>query len=114
MATGRVSRGRKSQELAADYLSHLFPDVRAVAASLPGPDLLNTPGFSFEMKATERFSPTTALKQAREACEIEKEYPVAIYRPRGYGPEKIGKWVVMMDFDMFRGLVAEILNGREE
>lgn len=114
MATNRVSRGRKSQELAADYLSCLFPDVRAVAASLPGADLLNTPGFSFELKATEKFSPTAALKQAREAANVETEYPVAIYRPRGYGPEKIGKWVVMMDFDMFRGLVKEILNGREE
>lgn len=106
MATGRVSRGRKSQELAAEFLKELFPDIRAVAASLPGKDLLNTPGFSFEMKATEKFSPTAALKQAREAAGPH-EYPVAIYRPRGYGPEKIGKWVVMMDFEQFRVLIAD-------
>lgn len=114
MATNRVSRGRKSQELAADYLRELFPEVRAVAASLKGRDLLGTPGFSIEMKATEKFSPTQDLKQARSNTDLETEYPVAIYRPRGYGPERIGRWVVLMDFDQFRELVREIQHGREE
>lgn len=113
MATGRVSRGRKSQDLAAEFLRPLFPMIRAVAASLKGKDLLETPGWSFEMKATEKFSPTAALKQAREAA-ADGEIPVAIYRPRGYGPEKIDKWVVMMDFDQFRELLREIVDGRAD
>lgn len=98
--------------MAAQYLSELFPDARAVAASLPGKDILNTPGWSIEMKATKDFAPTSALKQARETANLEVEYPVAIYRPRGYGPEKIGQWVVLMDFDQFRDLVREVLDGR--
>lgn len=104
MATARVRRGRDSQVLAAEYLRELFPNARSVAASLPGKDILETPGFSIEMKATKEFSPTSALKQAREAA-ADSEFPVAIYRPRGYGPEKIGQWVVMMDFDKFRELI---------
>lgn len=113
MASSRVRRGRKSQDIAADYWRDIFPDVRPVAASLKGKDLLETPGFSFEMKATEKFSPTSALKQARETAQ-EGEYPAAIYRPRGYGPEKVALWVVMMDQSQYRSMVRELLDLRME
>lgn len=116
MATARVRRGRKSQDIAADYWRDIFPDVEPVAASLKGKDLLKTPGFSFEIKATKDWTPTGALKQARETVEKSglNEYPVGIYRPRGYGPEKVAQWVVFMDHSQFRMLTQELLDLRME
>ncbi len=106
MATSRVRRGRKSQDIAADFLRPLFPDVRAVAASLKGKDLLETPGWAFEQKATKDFSPTEFLRQA-EDCGKD-EWPVALYRPRGYGEAKVALWVAMMSFGKLKDLITYI------
>jgi hypothetical protein len=111
MATGRVTRGRKSQDFAADFWREDFPDIRPVAASLPGEDLLETPGIWFEVKATRELNPTKALKQARTGCP-EGEYPVVIARPTGYGEAKVDKWVAMMDHDEFRRLIRELFKFR--
>lgn len=106
MATNRVSRGRKSQELAAIFLHPVFPDAAGIAASLPGRDILNTPGYAIEMKATKEFNPTTFLKQA--AKNAGTDVPFAIYRPKGYGPEKVDQWVTMTTLGTMRGIIERI------
>lgn len=106
MATHRVSRGRKSQQIAAEYLQDIFPNAEGIAASLSGRDILNTEDWAFEMKATKDFKPTEFLRQAEK--NGESGWPIAIYRPRGYGPEKAGLWVSMMSFDTLKRLISHV------
>lgn len=79
--------------LFAEWLKvHGFPNAEAVAASLKGKDILNTPEVAFELKATAQADLTGAVRQARRNA-AEEELPVVIYRPNGYGPERLGDWL---------------------
>lgn len=96
MTNSRVSRGRKTQELLAEWFrGHGFPNARSRAASLPGTDLEGTPYLAVEVKATAAQDFTGALRQA-SANAKKTDLPVVIYRPRGYGPEKIQDWLVVL------------------
>jgi hypothetical protein len=53
------------------------------------------PGWAPEVKATASESFTTMLKQAR--ANANGYYPFVVYRPQGYGPERIGEWLVVFD-----------------
>jgi hypothetical protein len=101
-----VSRGRKSQQIAAEYLQDIFPEAVGIAASLQGRDILNTEDWAFEMKATKDFKPTEFLRQAEK--NGDGDWSVALYRPRGYGPEKAGLWVGMMSFDTLKALISHV------
>jgi hypothetical protein len=106
MTNGRVTRGRQTQNLAALYLRSLFPAAESVAASLPGKDIKNTPGLSVEVKATTKGDLTGALRQAgRNGGPGEK--PIVVWRPVGYGPERIHEWVVALPFASFMALLLE-------
>jgi hypothetical protein len=98
MTNGRVTRGRQTQNLAAAYLHCLFPSAYSVAASLPGKDIKNTPGLSIEVKATTKGDITGALRQAVRNSDPVHEKPLVIWRPVGYGPERIADWVVAVRF----------------
>lgn len=106
MATSRVRRGRESQVLLADYLRQQFPQAESLAASLPGKDIKNTPSWAIEVKATKDFNPTEFLKQAQANAGMD--WPLAVYRPRGYGPEKMDAWVAMMPLRYMRELVSYV------
>lgn len=106
MANSRVQRGRASQQIAAEFLHPVFPLARGIAASLPGRDILETPGYAIEVKATKDFSPTAFMKQATK--NSKGDWPFSIYRPRGYGPEKVELWVAMTTLGEMRGLIARI------
>jgi hypothetical protein len=96
MATHRVSRGRISQVWVAELVAaRLGFDATSNPASLPGKDILNTPGLSIEVKATGEFDMLAALRQAAANAEPE-DLPIAVYRPRGYGQEKLGQWPMFM------------------
>lgn len=106
MASARVARGRKTQELLAEYYrQNGWPDAEAVAASLPGRDIKNMLGLAPEVKATERESFPAAVRQAR--ANSDGDVPYVIYRPRGYGPERIDEWLVIMRLDDHVMLVRE-------
>lgn len=107
-----MSRGRESQVFAATYLKKIFPDAASVAASLPGKDVLNTPGWSFEIKARREFLPTQWSKQMTKN-ELPDEYSACIMRPDGYGEAKIGEWLAFMTFKEFRDLIKELQDHRE-
>jgi hypothetical protein len=83
--------------MAAEYLRTLFPKAEAVPASLPGRDIKNTPGYSIEMKATSQADLTGALRQAAKNAH-GPDMPVVVYRPKGYGPERIRDWLVCVRF----------------
>lgn len=105
MATHRVRRGRKTQEIAAEYLHPVFPEAASIAAFLPGDDILNTPGWSFEAKGRRDFKPTEAIKQMKARADGE-HWNACIMRPDGYGPEKVGDWLVFMTFSEFRAFIS--------
>jgi hypothetical protein len=93
MASARVGRGRATQQLLADYLiSHGWLNAKSRPASLPGTDVYDVP-FAPEVKATAGQDFTGALRQAKANCN--GLLPFVVYRPRGYGPEKIGQWLVV-------------------
>lgn len=94
MANARVARGRKSEDIWAEYLRlvALYPEAEGVGASLPGKDVLHTPGVSFELKATSQARITAALVQAGKNMD-EGDIPVVVYRPPGYGAAKVGGWI---------------------
>lgn len=103
MATHRVSRGRKSQQIAADFLREQFPGAESIAASLPGRDVLNTEGWALEVKATKEFKPSEFMRQA---CKNSgDDFAFAIYRPNGYGPERVHLWTAMTTLGELRDLI---------
>jgi hypothetical protein len=106
MATARVSRGRKSQQIATDYLKPVFPDAASIAASLPGKDILNTPGWAFEVKARRGFSPAEWLKQAKKNAAAD--VPVVIMRPDGYGEAKVADWITFLSLEDFRYMLIDL------
>jgi len=101
-----VSRGRKSQQIAAEYLHTVFPEAEGIAASLPGRDILRTPGWAIEVKATKEFNPTAFMKQAMANCG--DDWAFSIYRPKGYGEAKVGEWIALTTLGEMRGLIDRI------
>lgn len=85
----------------------LFPEAEAVAASLPGKDIKNTPGWSVEVKARRGFDPVAALRQAQSNAGWT-EIPVVVIRPNGVGEANIRKWIVCMYLDDFEYLAEAI------
>lgn len=111
----RVSRGRKTQRLLAEYIRWLFPFAQSRGSSEPGSDIENTPGIDFEVKASrdgpilkalrqtgKRAAKANALAAGSSGSERLPEQrsggalPVVVWRPDGYGPEKIGEWVMAL------------------
>lgn len=98
MTDARVRRGRATQELIAEWLRHHgFPKARAVAASLKGKDVLETPELHIEAKATSQADLTGALRQAQKG-KADDELAVVVYRPNGYGPDRQGDWLFVVSF----------------
>ena len=98
MANARVSRGRRTQEMVAEWFrNHGWHQAKSRPASLPGVDIYDMPGLAPEVKATAGQDFTGALRQAR--ANADGDIPFVIYRPKGYGPEKIGQWLVVFDLE---------------
>jgi hypothetical protein len=102
MANGRVARGRASQGIIAEFLRSVWPRAESKAAFLPGVDIENTPGWRVEVKGTRDGTLTSAIKQ----CESHggKGTPIVIWRPDGYGKERVGEWLVVMRLHEFRNI----------
>lgn len=95
MATARVARGRATQNLVAEFLNRFGgPTAKSRPASLPGMDIYDLPGVAIEVKGTEKIDLPGWLKQARQ--NAGRDLPLVIYRPRGYGPERIAHWVAVL------------------
>lgn len=106
VATHRVSRGRISQVWVAELITErLGFDAQSNPASLPGKDITNTPGLSFEVKATGEFDMLAALRQA--SANGPGDIPIAVYRPRGYGQEKLELWPAIVRLGNMLDLLRE-------
>lgn len=100
----RKHRGYATQRLVADRLRHLFPHATARGAGEPGTDLLHTPGYAIEVKATSRGDLLAALRQAANNAR-DGELPVVVWRPNGYGPARVGDWVAVLTLDDLADLI---------
>lgn len=85
MANSRVRRGRRTQDVVAEYLKAWFPFARSTPASVPGPDIQETPGMCVEVKARRGFNPKAALEQAER--NAGGQLPVAVLRLDGQGED---------------------------
>lgn len=108
MAVPRVRRGRETEDMVAERWQEngLFPEAESIAASLPGRDIKNTPGFAVEVKARTNFSPLAWARQA--AANAGYDFPVVVIRPNGMGKASLALWPVMMNMSTFEELVAEL------
>ena len=95
MANARVRRGRKTQDLVADRIRHLFPSARGVPASLGGVDVQNTPGWALECKATATVTLPLWMRQAKKNAGAT-DVPVVIYRANGFGEASIDHWAAVI------------------
>jgi hypothetical protein len=103
----RKSRGRASEQIVADYLRTVFPHADRRPASLPGTDILNTPGWSVEVKARRGLDLTGWLRQAVKNSGAG--VPVLVVRPDGYGPGRVDQWAAIVPLSIMRALMAEQL-----
>lgn len=92
MANARVARGRKTNRLVAEYFSRWWPDAEATYGSEPGRDVKKMLGLAPEVKATSDGPLLAALRQAEK--NADGDLPFVVWRPDGYGPEKIEDWVM--------------------
>jgi len=95
---GRIARGRRTQRVFAELLQRLgWPSAEAVYGSMPGRDILGTPGIAFELKATEAETRLhAALSQASKHAAVTGDIPVVVWRPNGYGEQDVERWVFAM------------------
>ena len=92
MSRSRVVRGRATQRLvAAWFAAHGWPYAYSKGAGESGIDVMHMPGLAPEVKAVPGDN-TGALSQAvRNAGDA---LPFVVWRPNGYGPERIADWPV--------------------
>lgn len=94
-AASRKQRARSSEAIVAEVLRDIYPNAVRVPASLPGADVLFTPGITVEVKSRRDLNLTGWLKQATTRGSYEA-LPIVISRPDGYGPERINSWPAIM------------------
>jgi hypothetical protein len=107
MANSRVRRGRDTQNRVAQWFrDHGWPKAESRAASLPGIDIMHMDGLAPEVKATPG-DLTGALRQAYKNATPMHELPFVVWRPNGYGPERIAEWPVVIRLDEFTHLLRD-------
>ncbi len=98
MTNARVSRGRQSQRIAAEFMNDKgFPFAEGVWGSMPGRDITGTPGLAIEVKARRDLNLPGWLRQA--AKNANGDLPLLLVRPDGYGEARVGEWCLCLRFD---------------
>ena len=106
MAT-RKQRGYDSQKIVADYFKkHGWPFAESTGAGRSGSDITGVVGVDVEVKARRNLDLTGTLRQ-QAARAAEGVLPLAVIRPDGYGPSKIGDWPVVIPLSVMVELLRE-------
>lgn len=112
MTVHRKRRGMATQQLAADWFrAHGWPFATSTGAGRSGVDIENMPALSPEVKATPGDN-TGALKQAH--TNRGQGLPFVVWRPNGYGPERIGEWPCLLRLDDLTALLRAAGYGNPE
>lgn len=108
MTNSRVARGRKTQELAAKWFrEHGWAGAESRPASLPGTDIYGMPGWAPEVKATRGLEDGKAIRQAVKNAP-DGDIPFVVFRPAGYGEERIDEWRVVLTLNDFTWMMSAI------
>jgi hypothetical protein len=95
----RKSRGMATQALvAAWYRLRGFPYATSTGSGRSGVDIENMLGPEPEVKATAGDPPLEGLRQAHRRRR-PGGIPYVVWRPNGYGPERMAEWPVLMRLD---------------
>jgi hypothetical protein len=101
----RKHRGYATQRLVAEWFrAHGWPFAESCGAGRQGCDVTGVPGLSIEVKATPGDN-TGALKQA--VTNRGEGLPFVVWRPNGFGPERIAEWPVFFTLADVTRLLAE-------
>jgi len=93
----RKHRGYATQRMVAEWFQkHGWPFAYSKGAGESGIDVENMPGLSPEVKATPG-DVTGALNQA--VRNAGKGVPFVVWRPNGYGPERINRWLMILTLE---------------
>jgi hypothetical protein len=105
-AQSRKHRGYATQRLLASWFRRRgHPFATAIGAGESGIDIRYMLGLAPEVKATSKGDLLAALRQA--TANRGKGLPFVIWRPNGYGPERIGQWVVALTLEDASKLLAD-------
>ncbi len=92
MTNSRKARGANTERLVAERLRTIWPHCNVSRG--PGPDLVETPGASCEIKARANLAIPAFIKQAK--ANAGQQMPVLILRLNGQGPASIDDWPVVV------------------
>ena len=106
MSQHRKHRGMESQRVVAEYLRQWWPYAEPAGAGRSGTDVLGLIGIDVEVKARRDLDLTGTLRQQMNRAK-EGVIPVAVIRPDGYGPSRIGEWPAVMPLSILARLLKE-------
>lgn len=101
----RIQRGRETEFLLTKYLQDYWPEAAFTSKSAAGDDVINVGKLAVEAKATAHVPILGALRQVH-ARAADGQIPIVVWRPNGYGPERISDWIVASRVSTFFGPVA--------
>lgn len=119
----RVQRAHETETAVARWFRvHGWPFAEPVGAGRDGTDVTGVPGLLVEVKARRDLRPVEWLRQHKQfAISFDnepKQRPIAhvlvVFRPDGFGIERVGAWGVMMRLDSFTSLLHEAGYGTKE
>ena len=105
--SSRKQRGRQSERIVADYFkANGWPYAEPVGAGRAGSDVTGIVGVDVEVKARRNLDLTGTLKQQALRAS-DGVLPLAVIRPDGYGPSKIGEWPCVVPLAVMVQLLRE-------
>jgi hypothetical protein len=105
--SSRKQRGYDSQRIVANYLrEHGWPFAEPVGAGRSGSDVTGIVGVDVEVKARRNLDLTGTLRQQAERA-VEGVLPLAVIRPDGFGPSRIGEWPCVVPLSVMVELLRD-------
>jgi len=105
--SSRKQRGYDSQRVVANYLKENgWPYAEPVGAGRSGSDVTGIIGVDIEVKARRNLDLTGTLKQ-QAARASDGVLPLAVIRPDGYGPARIGEWPCVVPLSVMVQLLRD-------
>jgi len=105
--SSRKQRGYDSQRIVANYLKENgWPFAEPVGAGRSGSDVTGIVGVDVEVKARRNLDLTGTLKQ-QAARASDDVLPLAVIRPDGYGPSRIGEWPCVVPLSVMVQLLKD-------
>jgi hypothetical protein len=92
------------------FHDRIWPYADSTGAGRSGIDVTNTPGVSVEVKATPGDNTGALLQAVRNAGD---GLPVVVWRPNGYGPERIAQWPCLLTLADLTQLLLEAGYGND-